>query len=118
MSHKTVTSSHRIGLLALAAGVFAFAHAQSPPIQSKSALRSSNLPPARCRRVLRSRMGSKSRPRSSMTRRRCWAADRARFRGYRGNSEKARAAVEKLITRDKVVAVVGEQREARRCWPR
>src|SRR5664279_4247183 len=27
MSRKTVTSSHRIGLLALAAGVFAFVHA-------------------------------------------------------------------------------------------
>ena len=27
MSHKTVTSSYRIGLLALAAGVFALAHA-------------------------------------------------------------------------------------------
>lgn len=113
MSRKTVTSPHRIGLLALAAGVFAFAHAaiaadpikigvtvaQSPPgsvIQGTQVLDALQV----AQKIINDAGGVLGRPIELVV------------EDTQGLPEKARAAVEKLITRDKVVAITGEHQSS------
>ena len=113
MSRKTVTSSHRIGLLAIAAGVFAFAHAaiaadpikigvtiaQSPPgsvIQGTQVLDALQV----TQKIINDGGGVLGRPIELVV------------EDTQGLPEKARAAVEKLITRDKVVAITGEHQSS------
>ena len=113
MSRKTVTSSHRIGLLALAAGVFAFANAAIAADPIKIGVTIAQSPPGSvsqgtqvkdgvevAAKIVNDAGGVLGRPIELV------------FEDTQGIPEKARAAVEKLITRDKVVAVVGEHQSS------
>ena len=113
MSRKTVTSSHRIGLLALAAGVLAFANAAIAADPIKIGVTIAQSPPGSvsqgtqvkdgvevAAKMINDAGGVLGRPIELV------------FEDTQGIPEKARAAVEKLITRDKVVAIVGEHQSS------
>ena len=113
MSLKPVTSSHRIGLLALAAGVLAFANAAIAADPIKIGVTIAQSPPGSvsqgtqvkdgvevAAKIINDAGGVLGRPIELV------------FEDTQGIPEKARAAVEKLITRDKVVAVVGEHQSS------
>src|ERR1700676_4414019 len=109
MSRKTLTRSHRTGLLALAAGVLAFVQAATAADPIKIGVTTVQSPPGSVSQGIQVRAGIEvaakiindaggvlGRPIELL------------FEDTQGIPEKARAAVEKLITRDKVVAIVGE----------
>ena len=113
MSRKTVTSSHRIGLLALAAGVLAFANAAIAADPIKIGVTIAQSPPGSvsqgtqvkdgvevAAKIINDAGGVLGRPIELVV------------EDTQGIPEKARAAVEKLITRDKVVAVIGEHQSS------
>jgi branched-chain amino acid transport system substrate-binding protein len=109
MSQKALTSSYRAGLLAFAAAVLAFAQAATAADPIKIGVTTVQSPPGSvsqgiqvrdgievAAKIVNDAGGALGRPIELL------------FEDTQGIPEKARAAVEKLITRDKVVAIVGE----------
>ena len=113
MSNQSVTRSCRIGALALAAGLFAFTQAAIAADPIKIGVTIAQSPPGSvsqgtqvkdwvevAAKIVNDACGVLGRPIELV------------FEDSQGIPEKARAAVEKLITRDKVVAIVGEHQSS------
>lgn len=113
MSIQSMFKTHRAGLLALAAGLFAFAHAALAADSIKVGVTIAQSPPGSVSQGTQVKDGVEVAAKiindgGGVLGRQIELV----FEDTQGIPEKARAAVEKLITSDKVVAIVGEHQSS------